>query len=575
MSSYVNLHIPIHRFLSGWLKILRLVAIAASIAIVPCSHGVSDIHPWVGCVQMDRALQVREILSTRSLSLYRLSQQSAEIFGRSSQFYIPHNLYYDLARPSSKPTIYQTLALSHITNYRLPDWLAVFGFDLDAIFQLQMEIPRKRTTILDSTVYDTNAWIPWFADRTEAPPTPSIAPLGQLLALGPPRRASELLGLNRRKFLYARVGDQDWYALPYFTPGSTVRVDTRLEEPPLGRTSGQGPFFFVEHDLGWTCSRLIRLTRDRVLLHCPQWPCAERELHLGREARILGVIDAEIRRLTPHRPRQVVSKSAAVGKPRLAYPAEQTTLKGLLRRSRVSAGLSFREASSISRSIADTLSDELYFAAASTLSDYEVLSAPPRHTEKIITLCVLYCIGFDQFLRASGFPLEQAGREPIPDDLIPRQMRSRNHSLRIHGPDDARESSGFLTALMNQWEEVPLFLRFSLEEMTGLKRSSLSDVFWVGGDETQRHRLLINATFVVVNRRARKPAPPAEYTICEEPLFLILKRDGSYLCGCCTLDEGNLIVHGYPRGEGGTQQFRDGADAEVVGQITAILRRLL
>src|SRR5882762_9926851 len=109
---------------------------------------------------MDKALQVRDILSTRGLTLYNVSRQSARIFGRSSGFYVPHNLYYDLARTFSLPTIYQMLALSHITDYRLSDWLAVFGFDLDVISRLQLLLLRQQTTVLDSTVYDPDAWIP-------------------------------------------------------------------------------------------------------------------------------------------------------------------------------------------------------------------------------------------------------------------------------------------------------------------------------------------------------------------------------------------------------------------------------
>ena len=70
-------------------------------------------------LRMDRANQVRQILSTRGLTLYRVCQQSAEIFGRSSRFYVPHNLYYDVGNPSLIPTIHQMLALSHVTNYRL------------------------------------------------------------------------------------------------------------------------------------------------------------------------------------------------------------------------------------------------------------------------------------------------------------------------------------------------------------------------------------------------------------------------------------------------------------------------
>jgi hypothetical protein len=527
-------------------------------------------------VQMDGALQVRQILATRGLTLYRVSRQSAEIFGRSSPFHVPHNLYYDLARSGSVPTIFQILALSHITNYRLPDWLAVFGFDLDAIFRLQLEIPRKCTTMLDSTVYDTQAWIPWFVERTEIGPIPSIAPLGQLLAWAPAKRASDLLGRNRRKFLYARIGNQDWYALPYFAPGSTVRVDPRARNLLPGcDAKGQRPFFLVEHAFGWTCSRLTLLAGDRVLLHCPQRPCAERELHIGANARILGVVDAEIRRLTPHRPRQGISEIAPPGKPRFDPTGDPAAFRDLLRHSRTSAGLSFREASSTSRLIADRLSNELYFTAASTLSDYEVLSAPPRHIEKIITLCVLYGIGFNQFLRASGFPLGQAGRESIPDQFVPRRAPGRNHSLRIADRESGGEASGFLGSLVGQWEEVPFFLRFSLGEISGLQRLSLSDVFWVGGDKTPRHPLLVNATLVVVNRRARKPSPPRKSRACPPSLYLLLKRDGSYLCGRCTLDESNLVLHADPRGAVGSQQFRDGADAEVVGQVTVIVRRLV
>jgi hypothetical protein len=510
------------------------------------------------------------------LTLFSVSRRSAEIFGHSSRFYVPHNLYYDLGRESSPPTICQILTLSHLTNYRLSDWLAVFGFDLYAISRLQLLIPRQRTTVLDSTVYDMHAWIPWFVERTANGLIPSIAPLGQLLALAPAKRAIDLLESKARKFLYAKVGDEDLYALPYFAPGSTVRVDTRLKELQFGQNAkADGRFFLVAHEFGWTCSQLIPLERDRVLLHCPQRPCLERELEIGTSAKILGVIDAEFRQVRPHRPMQMMPKSPALRKPRFSPPSGPASLKDLLRHARMSVGLSFREASSASRLIADTLSNEQYFAAASTLSDYETLAGPPRHVEKIISLCALYCIEFEEFLRASGLPLDRAGREPIPDEIIPRKVPGRNRGLRVDGQDSQNEPSGFLAALVNQWEEVPIFLRHSLDEIAGLKSLSFSDVFWVGGDRAQRHPLLVNAALVIVNRRARRPSPPADDFVCEEPLYLILKRDGEYLCGRCTLEKANLVVHGYPRGALDAQRFRDGTDAEVVGKITAILRRLL
>jgi hypothetical protein len=525
---------------------------------------------------MDRAEQVRQILTTRGLTLYRVSQESAEIFGRSSRFFVPHNLYYDVADPSLIPTLHQMLALSHITNYRLYDWLAVFGLDLDHISRLQLLIPRQRTTLLDSSVYDVHAWIPWFADRRNAGQVRPIAPLGQFLASAPPRRATELLALNKRRFLYGRVGEGDVHAFPHLAPGSIVRIDERRSGDLLSerKNDSEPRLFLVEHGLGFTCSRLVVLEKDRIMLYSAQGPWAQIELRLGREARIVGVVDAEIRPMTNHRGMQTPQRSTGLPRPQpLQAPNLQTNLKDLLRTSRLRVRLSFREASSMSRLIASTFSDQLYFAAPSTLSDYETLAAPPRHIQKIITLCILYCIDFQEFLRASGLPLGQAGREPIPDELLPRQAPSRNQDLHVVSEKEGlQEPSGFLVSLTKQWEEVPFFLRHSLNELTGLKNFSLSDVFWVGGDEAPIHPLLINATFIVVNRRVKNPAQSK--TACEPPLCLLLKRGGSYLCGCCALQQGNLVVNAYTGGRLATQQFRKGIDAEVVGQVTTILRRL-
>jgi hypothetical protein len=524
--------------------------------------------------RMDRAEQVRQILASRDLTLYRVSQRSAEIFGRSSQFYIPHNLYHDLADPALIPHIHQMLALSHITNYRLYDWLAVFGFNLDHISRLQVLIPRQRTTLLDSSVYDLHAWIPWFADRLNTGLVPPIAPVGQFLASATPRRAAELFTLSERRFLFAKVGEGDVLAFPHLAPGSIVRIDERRcgESLSEGKNNSGPRLFLVEHGSGYTCSQLLTLEKDRIMLHSPERRCAQLELRLGKEARILGVVDAEIRPIRENHNARMLHRSAVLPKPR---PLNiQTSLKDLLKSARLRAGFSFREASGMSRWIASTLSDQLYFAAPSTLSDYETLSAPPRHIQKIITLCILYCIGFQEFLRSCALPLDQDGREPIPDELVPRRVPGRNQGLDVASEiESLQKRNGLLGFLTRQWEELPLFLRHSLNEITGLKNLSLSDVFWVGGDKVPSHPLLIDATFVVVNRRVKNPAQPK--TACEPPLCLLLKRGGSYLCGCCALHQGNLVVRAYPGGRLATQQFRNGIEAEVIGKVTAIVRRLL
>jgi hypothetical protein len=74
------------------------------------------------------------------------------------------------------------------------------------------------------------------------------------------------------------------------------------------------------------------------------------------------------------------------------------------------AGLTLREASLLSRRVSQFLNDEQYAIAQSTLSEYEAQNAPPRHLEKVITLCLIYGFPLIDFAAASGTAPEDLGR---------------------------------------------------------------------------------------------------------------------------------------------------------------------
>lgn len=525
-----------------------------------------------------QAERVRQILSTRGLTFYRASQLSAQLFGQASELYLPRNLHHRLAASTAAAGIYQLFALSRITNYRLSNWLAVFGFDLDAIQQLQALVPRRRTVILDSSVYDPDAWVAWYADRPGAAATAVIAPLGQLLSRARPKRAGELLAHGKPDFLYAKVGHEDLLAFPDVGPGSIVRIDTRQskETPSLAENSGDKRIFLVEHDAGFACSRLASLGNGRVVFRSPQLPFAEGGFSLGKDLRILGVVDAEVLPVPHHGGAVAQFAGRTVPKSqRLPRSNTEMNLRQLIRRSRVRAGLSFREASETTRWIAQRLRDPLYFTAPSTLSDYETLSSAPRHVQKILALCIVYAIGFREFLGASGLGLEDAGAEPMPAEFVPRHTSlATRKSISSNAEGNSRKQNGFLNNLVKRWEEVPLFLRRSAGELTRVPNFSVSDVFWVGPDAASIHPWLEGAEFVAINRRVRKPAPSRETTFWEQPLYLLLTRDGRYFCGCCTLEQGFIVVHPYPDRPFSPRRFKDGSEAEVVGEVTTILRRL-
>lgn len=556
------------------MKIVRMVAIAATRAIPRLPESRFDIDAEVERRRMNTVLQIQEILETRGLTLHRVSRRSADLFGGSSPFYVPHNLYHRLSHAAFRPTIHQVLALSQISGYQLSDWLAVFGFDLDAISRVQLLVPRRGTSVLDSAVYDRFRWIPWFAEQAGQEALSSTAPLAHFVRWGEPCRMADLVAPGAGQFVYARVGQDDIYARPQFVCGSIVRADTTRASALVAEEATSGSrFFLVEHRSGWACSRLIPVAKNRVVLDCPQHPCVERELRLEKDIRVVGIIDAEIRTLarrgTERQPACSLLPNAASGQ----YANAAPSLRELLSQSRSRTGLSYREASSLSRLIAKILADPLYFAAPGTLSDYETLDAPPRHIQKILTICLLYGIAFRTFLSACGLPLDRAGPDPVPDRLMLRDPPNRIDGLSRVAVAGRPRSHSFLSSLLQQWQEIPLFLRSSLAAITGMKSLTLADVFWVAGEE-RSESLLQKGALAVVNRRAKRPGTFDPAAACKLPLYLLLKRDGGYLCGRCSLERDIVRIHSYARGGQEPQQFRNGVDVEMVGEVTAIARLL-
>ena len=247
---------------------------------------------------VDIAERTKSILETRNLTLYQLSQRLEATYGHASLYSLPHNLYYGLKLGTFSPSLYQLFALSRITNYRLTDWLYVFGFDLEKIPRLQVSLPTIRTILLDSSLSNPHTFISWFRDKLQNA-IPPIAPLSQLLEPGPLVRQRSLLEMNRQRFLYAKIGIEDDLAFPDLLPGSIVRINPRLEVSFREATRIPSPqLFLVEHGSGLSCCRLLVSGKNRILPVSPQLPYAQVEFELPREARVLGAVDLEIRSLT-------------------------------------------------------------------------------------------------------------------------------------------------------------------------------------------------------------------------------------------------------------------------------------
>jgi len=513
--------------------------------------------------------RIRSILALRDLSLSQASRRLEKLYGHSSPHFVPHNFYYDLRGGSFSPSIHQVVGLSRITGYRLEDWLQVFGVNLESIPRLQVMLPSRRTILLDSSLADPYAWVPWFENQASSKTGPPVAPLGQLLRSSEHRQIGSFQP-HRSRFVYAKIGSQDTLAFPDLVPGSIVRVNTQIADemvPKAGAASRR--YFLVEHSKGLFCCRLRSLGESALVPVSTKLAYAQVELQRPHEANLIGVADLELRPLFKFELPTVPQDLAWQWKPEPL--SEQTQIGPLLRHARLNMGMSFREVSGVSRKIAGILNDDRYFVSPSSLCDYELLNTPPRRLQTAISLCSVYGLLCRSFFKSMDIALDEAGMEPLPDHLIARRPRLEHN----RSSSEATHRSGFLEQLLEQSEEIPFFLRQSLAPLSGLKDPSLDDFFWIGGTQDVLHPYLANGLLAIVNRRRKRPVHFASKMLCQQPVYVLLKRDGTYLCACCGIEDDTLVVHPYSKDFHHADVFRYHRDVEVVGQVVMVARKLI
>lgn len=511
--------------------------------------------------------KVQAILRSKKLSLYAVSQRSAALYSRSSPYFVPHNLYYDLRNERFSPSVHQIFSLSRISGYRLRDWLRVFGLDLENITRMQIQLPAKRTLLLDTSLTDPNESIPWFSNRASRESAPSsIAPLAQLLEPTGPHRISSVCELKRR-FLYAKVGHEDALAFPELAPGSIVRIDPNGIHPlPQKDSSASDRMFLVEHSRGYFCCRIRFLSSGVVMPVSNGLDYAQVAFHRPHEARIRGVVDLELRPILNAEEPRVPAALARRWRPRPLL--EPKGLGALLKTSRLRLDISIREAANATRRVAELMNDDRYFISASSLSDYELDKTSPRDFHKIITLSSVYGLHFEAMMRAMSIDLRQSGAEFMPDRYL----------FRAESPTQGKELSegrgGFLEHLLNDCRnEVPFFLRDVLKYFSDSAPVSIDDFFWIGGNHDVLHPTLVDGLVVILNRRRKAPIHFLSKPIWQQPIYIVLKRDGSYLAASCSLENRTLVVHSYGPEFRQGGEYRLHRDAEIVGQIVAIARR--
>ncbi len=345
------------------------------------------------------------------LTMVELSAQTGRRFGEESPYFISRTFLYKQATGVT-PHICQVVALSEITGYRFEDWMALCGFDLSLIPNMQLIIPNERTTL----------FTPWRGvDRMNHHNQPNSTE-----------------AQHQDRYCFAKVGSRDAVLNPLVRPGSIVRADRCFSQEILKSKSSGQHVWLVEHPAGVTCCRVKSVGGNQVVLLPDRAPLSPWPLRLSTQVRILGLVDGHA---LPYQEGSIEPLGSVREGPEPAlHPnsKDRMTLSQLIRASRRRTGLTFREAHKMSLHIARLLHNREFRISISLLSDYEAINKLPRHIAKIITLCVIYGIDPRELLRVAGVDVKDSNKSRL---VIDREFASRNsgpvsnllHELAIAG----------------------------------------------------------------------------------------------------------------------------------------------
>jgi hypothetical protein len=516
------------------------------------------------------AANLRRVLEARNLSLHRVSDESLRLYGTGSPSSIPHTLYHSLTTaPLFSPSLPQIAALSRITGYRIEDWLALFGIELTRLAGLQSALPLRRTTLIDPIFVRAGNSIAEPVEFTSSESPKAVLPFGKLVrrVTSPLSHQSSAEGHS----LFARVGSDDAFAYPELLPGSIVRADPQFNCAKLiasGRL-GTPSLLLIEHDRGLWCGRFHVSESGVVHAASSKLAYAQIAFQFPREARVLGIVDTEVRWINRFEQPNVPRQFSRYWQPGLV-DRQRMSLSVIVRRARSRSGLTLSEASELSRVVSQRLADPQFAIARATLAEYEVQNTPPRQLKKVITLCVVYGMRLMDFVAASGTAIEFLGQQPIPAEFMPEcgsTPSPRPIEHRNGGPDTQ-------PVLANRFGEIPWFLGSSLPELSGISRPQLRDCFWLNGEQPFLPGYTRGSLLAVVNRRKKKPIRIGGLPTWQQPAFVLLLRNGDYLCACCSLHNKTIVLYPESQKTRGPEKLRLGEDVEVVGQIVALVRRI-
>jgi hypothetical protein len=248
---------------------------------------------------------------------------------------------------------------------------------------------------------------------------------------------------------------------------------------------------------------------------------------------------------------------------------EEAGLK--LKRIRERLRLKYRDVEIASSEIAARRQNDEFVVALSRLADIENKGTMPS-MYRLYSLCAIYCLELTEVLSWYG-----VSSATLPADSV--AVRGSRTQLIGFRPEDGEiqapisldpgldlSKTVFLSRLIQKWGKLPLMLLNNLD----LRNFRYG---FIGTDDWSMHPIISPGAVVVIDDTRRKIATSGWTSEFDRPIYFLEHREG-YLCGWCTLRDGQLTVQHHAASGWDPVTFAHPADIEVIGQVTQVAMTL-
>ena len=234
--------------------------------------------------------------------------------------------------------------------------------------------------------------------------------------------------------------------------------------------------------------------------------------------------------------------------------------------------LRYREVEQASLRIAERHKNDEFAIALSRLADIENKGTVPS-IYRLYALCAIYRLDILEVLEWYAVDVSM-----LPSDAAGVQLEATHpigFSFNEHGvvqvplsldPGLDMKKTTYLSRMIQRWGTLPLML------LNGYDLRNHRYAF-IGTEDWSMYPLLHPGSLVMVDETKRKVAVSGWTNELERPIYFLEHRQG-YVCGWCSLREGQLVVLPHPASNRDPAVYAHPTDIEVVGQITGVAMRL-